>query len=224
MFRTHASILGDLDPHNPASIQALIDFHRATFGGAHMVDDSGTGDDKATDDKATDEQKSAAAVDKKTEDKPLGPNGEKALQAERDSRKALEQQLQQLQTAQKEQTDRLAAAFGIKDKDAKSGTDDVVAALQKQMAEMQHTSLVYQIAGQHQITETDDLELLRSTSNEATMRKLATRLAVKSDDASDGKPGRPKPDASQGKGGAGGSARSVAEAQADYIASRQKKQ
>lgn len=97
-----------------------------------------------------------------------GPNGEKALQAERDARKQLESDFGQFKAG-------LASLLGL-EKDAKSSTDDVLATVQQQLATMQHDNLVLSVANSHQITDADDLALLRSITDETALRKLAARL------------------------------------------------
>lgn len=181
-------ILRDLDPTNPATIQALIDFHKVTFGGWSMEGegDTGTGEQGDKPDDTGD----------KPEDKPLGPNGEKALQSERDARKALESELAQLKAG-------FASALGLKDKDAKSGSEDIVATLQQQMAELQHNNLVLSLANENEITDKDDLALLRGfKGDEEAIRRLAARLKPAKQDAGEtnGKRRPPAPDHSQGKG------------------------
>lgn len=207
MFRTKDEILRGLNPHNPASIQALIDFHRQTLGGFVMqadaedqpagdppAGDPPAGDGKAKDDKAKDEG-----------EKPLGPNGEKALQAERDARQRIETELKEFKAAQSEQARKLADAFGIKPENGET-SEDVVAALQKQVQDMQRDNLVFRVVTdpEHPIIDADDLELIKASPDEATMRRLAARLAAKKvvDDDDDPKPVRrfPRPDPSQGRG------------------------
>jgi hypothetical protein len=133
-------------------------------------------------------------------DTPLGEGGLKALQAERDARQALETELRQFKTG-------LAEVLGIDSKDAKS--DDLVPTLQREVQEMRREVLVDRIAREAKISDDDDLELLKTASDEATMRKLAARLAKKADDDDTGKNeatnGRRqlKPDPSQARGGKG---------------------
>ena len=67
--------------------------------------------------------------------------------------------------------------------------------LQRHLNAMQHETAVYRLAAQHEITDQDDLELLKSATDEAAMTKLAERLAAKA-----AAPGAPKPDATQGGG------------------------
>jgi hypothetical protein len=128
-------------------------------------------------------------------DKPLGPNGERALAAEREARKNLEQTVAQLQQAQKDQMAAIASALGVKT-DAKADGTELLGTLQKQVAEMQHEALVYRVAAAHGLTESEDVNFLKASRDEATMTALAKRLAAKA--AADDKPGTPKPDLTQG--------------------------
>lgn len=125
------------------------------------------------------------------------------LASERDKRQDLERQVQALQAAQAAQSEALAKAFGLKPEE----TSDVsvlasqVAALQKQFADTQRQNAVLSVANEHGITGKDDLDLLASVADEAKMRALAGRIK-----ASDGTPGTPKPDLSQGGKDAPGAA------------------
>lgn len=135
-----------------------------------------------------------------TGDAPLGEPGLKALQAERDARKELEQTVTAMQQAQKDQTAALAAALGIKP-DAKNDGAQTLTTLQAQVEQMRLETTVLRLAAQHKITDPADIELLKSAKDEDAMGKFATRLAAKADD-DDGKkqkPG-PRPDRSQGGG------------------------
>jgi hypothetical protein len=224
MFRSKTEILRDLDPTDRASIQALIEFHRRTFGGFVMEDKPG---DSGTEEGKADQGKQDPPADGKDGDKPLGPNGEKALQAERDARQALETKVKQIEAETETRNKALLEAFGIKTEGAKP--EDAVATLQQQFAALQRDNLVLRVAATHQITEKDDLDLLRATADEDTMTKLAVRLSKtveKSED--DGKEKRrfPRQDSSQGKGGSGGEGRpgSVAEVMEQRAAARAAKQ
>jgi hypothetical protein len=132
-------------------------------------------------------------------DQPLGPNGEKALQTEREARKALEAKLKSVEAAQAERDKKLAEAFGIKPEGAKP--EDAVATLQQQFTKLQHDNLVLTIAAAHQITDKDDLDHLRLAADEAAMTKLAARLKPAEKEEESGKRRPPRPDPSQGKGG-----------------------
>lgn len=149
-------------------------------------------------------------------DKPLGENGEKALKAERDARKALEGELADLKK-------NLAAAFGAKpDGDGKAGGADLTD-IQQQIADMKHENAVLALANEHSITNKDDLKILRATRDADALQTLAARLApAAEDDASDKKPGTPRPDRSQGRGSADTKA-SVAAGRELYAAKHGKK-
>lgn len=110
------------------------------------------------------------------------------LASERDKRQAIETQLTTIQTA-------LASAFGI-DAGKQPSAEELVGDVQKQLAAMQHQSLVDRVARVHGITEADDLEFLASAKDEEQMSRFAARLKAAAG------PATPKPDASQGaKGG-----------------------
>ncbi|SDD41325.1 hypothetical protein [Auraticoccus monumenti] len=134
--------------------------------------------------------------DDKDDDEPLGPGGKKALQAERDGRKQLEQQLQQLQQSQKDQMAALAKAFGF-EPDKKASTDDLVSQLQQQVAEMTHNADVDRIARDHNISDPDDIKLLRSAKDSELMEQLAKRLKSAGQQQQNG---TPRPDRSVGRG------------------------
>lgn len=140
----------------------------------------------------------------KTDPKPEPPAGEKPdegdkgrkggqaqiladLASERDKRQAIETQLTTIQTA-------LASAFGI-DAGKQPSAEELVGDVQKQLAAMQHQSLVDRVARVHGITESDDLEFLASAKDEEQMSRFAARLKVAT------APGTPKPDGSQGAKG-----------------------
>lgn len=128
-----------------------------------------------------------------TGDEPLGDGGKKALEAEREKRKQAEADLATLRKDFEGFQTKLSEAFGVQS--ATGNGDDAVAQLQKQLNTMQHETAVYRLAAQHEITDEDDLELLKSATDEAAMTKLAERLAAKA-----AAPGTPKPDATQGGG------------------------
>lgn len=120
--------------------------------------------------------------------------------------------------------DGLKAALGIEDK--KADPADLVARLQEQLDRLTHDNLVSDVARRHKITDDDDLALLATARDADAMDKLAARLAPKADDGDKsrpGKPGTPKPDPSQGKGGGGAGVRSLADAMDDYRAQLAKK-
>lgn len=215
MHHGKSEILRDLDPSNPATVQALVDFHRETFGGWKM---EGEGDDPKPNEGGdkSDDKGGEAKDDKKSDDKPLGPNGEKALQAERDARKQLESDFGQFKAG-------LASLLGL-EKDAKSSTDDVLATVQQQLATMQRDNLVLSLANTNKITDEDDLGLLRTfKGDEDGLRKLAARLKPsETQEQTNGRKRTPAPDPSQGQGSGSGGGRSssVAQVMAERAAAR----
>lgn len=127
-------------------------------------------------------------------DEPLGDAGKKALEAERDARKAAEQSLTALRTEFDTFRTALTEAVGIKPKKGEEG--DALAQVQQQLASMQRENAVFRLAAENGITDKDDIDLLRSATDEQAMTKLAGRLAAQN--AATATPGVPKPDATQG--------------------------
>lgn len=139
----------------------------------------------------------AAKAEPATGDEPLGEGGKKALEAEREARKQAEADLAALRKDFEGFQTKLSEAFGVKP--ATGDGSDAVSQLKQQLDAMQHETAAYRVAAQHEITDKDDLDLLKSAKDEATMTRLAERLAAKAQT-----PGTPKPDATQG--GSGGTA------------------
>lgn len=239
MIRSSSQILHDMDPARPDTIQALIDYHRRTFGGFVMAEDGKDRDDLVvrfveppdegkSDDGKSDEGKSDDGKHPYVD--VLGEAGKKALKAERDARQALERQIAEMKSSQIDPK-KLAEAFGIKPEDAKSSGDDMVATLQKQVSDMQQETRLFRIVAKHQITDDDDIDLLRSIGDEQAMEKLATRLAKassrdgKDDEESDEKRRRrPRSDKSQGQSWGGNNRPgSVAQVIEDRRAAREAK-
>lgn len=135
----------------------------------------------------------AAPTAPKADDAPLGEPGKKALEAEREARKQAEADLANLRKDFDGFKTELSKAFGIQP--ATGDGADAVTQLQQQLNAMQHETAVYRLAAQHEITDQDDLDLLKSATDEAAMTKLAERLAAKA-----AAPSAPKPDATQGGG------------------------
>lgn len=125
-------------------------------------------------------------------DAPLGDGGKKALDAERDARRAAEKAATDLRTEFDAFKVALTEAVGVKPEKGKEA--DPLAQVQQQLAQMQRENAVLRIAAEHGISDKDDLDLLRSATDEQAMSKLAGRLAAKADAT----PGTPKPDATQG--------------------------
>lgn len=199
----------------PADLQATIDRHMALFAGWQMMADE-AGDDAQDD--AQQGADGAQDADKGDGDKPLGPNGEKALQAERAARKQSDAEVATL----KAQMTRLAEAFGVKPVDAKSDDDGKVDALAKSVDAILHNSAVERVARTYQIADKDDLALLTEQTTEAAMEKLAKRLqpAKNDDDSAKQKRRPPAPDRSQGHGSGDGAKPSVSQVIAERRAAR----
>lgn len=182
-----------LDSQRAAWLAATIERNRR-FAGLRMADDGGDG---------SSEDGENAGVDGvgEDDDEPLGEGGKKALDAERTARKAAEDRLKAIEGDFEGFKKALAEGLGIKSGEGEKG-EDALAAVQAQVASMQHEAAVLRLANQHKITDPEDLALLASTKDAEGMKKLAERLAP-ADDTDDGtKPRRPKPDPTQG-GGAG---------------------
>lgn len=117
-------------------------------------------------------------------DKPLGPNGEKALAAERDARKSAEQtardlqaKLNEIETAKLSDLERAQkAAQEAQEAAAKAASD----------------ALRWRTAARFGISD-DDAELFLTATDEATLARQAQRLAERA-----GTPTTPRPDPSQG--------------------------
>ena len=127
-------------------------------------------------------------------DAPLGEGGKKALDAEREARKSAEQSLGALRGEFETFKTSLVEALGVKA--GKAGETDALAAVQEQVAQMQRENAVLRLATEHNISDKDDLDLMRSATDEQAMAKLAGRLAAKA-----ATPGTPQPDPSQGGSG-----------------------
>lgn len=129
-----------------------------------------------------------AGDDAEGDDKPLGKPGERALRAERDARKDLERQMNQMREA-------FGKALGLDSEGQKPSTEELLGQLQQQMAEMQRRDLVAQVAREAQITDADDIATIGEASTEEGMRRIASRIAAAST------PSGPKPDGTQGGSG-----------------------
>lgn len=132
------------------------------------------------------------AADPAKGDEPLGEGGKKALEAEREKRKAAETDLAKLRGEFDAFRTALTEAVGIKPE--KGNDADALTQVQKQLAQMQRDNAVFRVAAEHGITDKNDLDLLQSATDEQAMSKLAGRLAAKAEST----PGTPKPDTTQG--------------------------
>lgn len=195
-----------LDPYDPASIQRLIDFHKATFGGWVMKEGDG-----AEGDKGGDGDKDGKPADGDAGDKGDGFKSEGSKQAvladlakERDARQALQKQVDELAPLK----DLAAAINGGKQKDDDKGAtpEDAI----KAVNDLRDELAVERLARANGITDEKDIAILLGTKADARS-DLAARL----------KPGTttgtPKPDPSAGRGSGGdGKATSVATGRALY--------
>ena len=203
------------NPTIPTELAEIIALHKSLFGGWTMTETPPEPDPNQPDGAKPDDDGG-----KDDGDKPLGPNGEKALAAERDARKKSDAEVAALKT----QMSRLAEAFGVKPADSKPDGEDKVDALAKAVDTILHNSAVDRIARDHGITDADDLALLREQANEQAMERLATRL--KPATGEDGKTktsAAPRPDRSAGKGGgdSGGATQSVSQVMAERRKARE---
>lgn len=178
-----------LSPRDAAWLANTMQKRRSQFAGWRMEADPAPADAPPAD--------PAPSSADKDGDEPLGEGGKKALDAERDARKAAEGQLSALRGEFDAFKTALTEAVGVKPEKGKEG--DPLTQVQQQLAQMQRENAVFRIAAEHSITDKDDLDLLRSATDEQAMSKLAGRLAEKAAET----PGTPKPDATQG--GTGGS-------------------
>ena len=201
------------NPTIPTELAEIIALHKSLFGGWTMTTPEPEPDPKPEGTKPDDGGKDDG-------DKPLGPNGEKALAAERDARKKSDQKVAALEA----QFAKLAEAFGVKPDESKPDGADKVDALAKAVDTILHNSAVDRVARDHGITDADDLALLREQANEQAMERLATRL--KPATGEDGKTktsAAPRPDRSAGKGGgdSGGAKQSVSQVMAERRKARE---
>lgn len=181
------------NPTIPAELAEIIAIHKSLFGGWTMTETPPEPDPKQPDGTKPDDG------GKDDGDKPLGPNGEKALAAERDARKKSDQKVAALEA----QFAKLAEAFGVKPDESKPDGADKVDALARAVDTILHNSTVDRVARDHGITDKDDLALLAEQATGEAMEKLAKRLQPAKNDDDGAKPKRrpPAPDHTQGRGG-----------------------
>ena len=179
-------------PGAPVELQARIDAHTARFAGLMMSAAPAEGEPGSQNSESVQMPNEGAKPD--DGDKPLGPNGEKALKAERQRAADLEKQVKEL-SGLKPLADALTAAFGG-GKGAKP--EDAVADLTAQFDQMKADLEVERLARQHNITDEKDIDLLRKTSPDARSDLAARLQPAKS--SSTGTGSNPKPDPSAGRG------------------------
>ena len=182
------------NPTIPTELAEIIALHKSLFGGWTMTETPPEPDPNQPDGAKPDDDGG-----KDDGDKPLGPNGEKALAAERDARKKSDQKVAALEA----QFAKLAEAFGVKPDESKPDGADKVDALAKAVDTILHNSAVDRVARDHGITDKDDLALLAEQATGEAMEKLAKRLQPAKNDDDGAKPKRrpPAPDHTQGRGG-----------------------
>ncbi len=213
-----------LTPTQSAWLAETFRRNAALYGGMQMKEGDegaeGGGDEGAGKESEQSAKKGAGADDAgkaKDGDEPLGAAGKKALETERAEVKKLRSELDGFKSA-------LGEALGIKPDDETNQQADLLASVQEQIAGMQRDAAVLKLANTHRITDEDDLELLKSATDDEAMKRLAERLAPTADESDEqSKKRRPKPDPSQGGGNAGGADNSgVSHGRNLYTASRGK--
>ena len=205
------------NPTIPTELAEIIAIHKSLFGGWTMTATPPEPDPNQPDGTKPDDDGG-----KDDGDKPLGPNGEKALAAERDARKKSDQKVAALEA----QFAKLAEAFGVKPDESKPDGADKVDALAKAVDTILHNSAVDRVARDHGITDKDDLAILAEQATGEAMEKLAKRLQPAKNDDGGAKPKRrpPAPDPSQGRGGGNdGAKQSVTQVMAERRAAREAK-
>lgn len=187
-----------LSPEQAAWLAQTFDRNRKYAGMRMMADEGGDGGDDKSDEGKSDEGKSDAGKS----DAELGEGGKKALEAEREARKAAEDQVKTLKGEFDGFKSALLEGLGIKSDDKDKG-DDALTTVQQELALIRQESAVLKLANTHKITDEGDLKILASATDAEQMKALAERLAPVEGEP-DTKSRRPKPDPSQG-GGSGGS-------------------
>lgn len=198
--------------HVPAELQAIIDTHRGLFGGFIMM--AAPPEDPPEDPPPSDDPPTDPPGDG---DKPLGPGGERALQAVRDENKALRGELNAFKQS-------LAQALGIDPGDKK---DDALTTIRSEVATLRRENQVQRVARTHGITDEADIALLME-ADENLVTKLAERFKRSADDSAGGGatlPARtPRPDPATGKGNGGRRPSSVQQVMDDVRARRKNTQ
>lgn len=174
------------------TVDELLAFHAAHFGGARMSNDDPAPQGDPAPKPAPPSGDPAPTGDG---DKPLGPGGEKALQSEREQRKALEKTVADMKAAHDAQMAALAQAFGIKKEEA-SDSDKITAqvtGLSEKLEAMSRANLVLSVINEHPNLSAEDRAVVEKITDEATMRAVAARLAEASKPS-----GKPKADPPSG--------------------------
>lgn len=144
----------------PEELQAIIDTHRALFGGFVMeAPETPESGESAPEPKAESGPEGPA-------DKELGPAGERALAAVRDENKQLRQELTGFKDA-------LTQALGIEPSGDKKA--DALDLIRGEVAALRRENAVQRVARTHGIAEESDIALLMRVSDE-DMADFAARL------------------------------------------------
>lgn len=189
----------------PAELAEIIATHRAHFGGFTMQDDPSGGEaPKAPEAGAKPDDKGgeSAPGDGSKQDAPLTEGGYKALQEERQARKALEAQVKALEPL-KAQMEAIAGVFGKAEGDKTPDVASQIADLQKQVEQMNadkaRDALVGDVVKAHPGLSAEDVTFMRTNlASKEAMEAYATRVA----DAADTM--RRRPDRGAGRGGSNG--------------------
>lgn len=128
----------------------------------------------------------APVAEVRPEDKPLGEGGVKALQAERDARQTAESALRQLRKD-------LASLTGgdSQSSDPVAALADRFSTLESDFQAAQRAVLVRDLARDNGISDPDDIALMESATDDATLQRLVARLKANT-------PAVPRPDPTQG--------------------------
>jgi hypothetical protein len=182
-----------IDLRAPGAIDALLAFHRTTFGDSVMEAEGGDGGS------AGGEGEGAPAGGAGDDE---GKGGKDALKAdlakERDKRQALEGTVQQMQASQAAMQEAFAKALGIKPEEA-SDSDKLaeqVTGLSTKFEELTRANLELSVLNAHPDLSDEDKAVIKKIPDEATMRAVAARLAEASKPS-----GKPKADPPSGGGG-----------------------
>ncbi|NUO36443.1 MAG: hypothetical protein HOQ27_15440 [Dermatophilaceae bacterium] len=193
-------------------------------------------------DQSTEDVKDAPDVDQNPDesgpedDNKLGEGGKRALQAEREARKALERQIADLQAAQQQQLDALAKALGLKSDDTPPDPAKLTEQLTAEQTRAREAAVqlaVYRNASEHGANPDallDSASFLRAVTDvdptDAKAVGEAIKAAVEANPrlAADGtKPRTPRPDPTQGRQSGqplDPRAADIAQIEADLAASR----
>lgn len=158
------------------------------------TDQAATADDNTATEDAQAQQLLAEAVasdDGATpDDEPLGEAGKKALQREREARKAAEKARTEAEAKVREFEDR--------DKSELQRANERAAELEEQATKAQAEALRYRIATKHRISD-DDAETFLTATDEDTLTRQAERLVELRGEQNGSR--TPRPDPSQGSRG-----------------------